>query len=113
MTIWPASQLKVNLTPKQVESFESRYEVDNYGCWIWDGPPTHNGYGLWTVNGYQTSAHRLSYLAFVGDIPSGMVVHHRCEVRKCVNHDHLELLTVKQHRDTYPHGLDAERQLRQ
>ena len=55
------------------------------GCWIWDGALNANGYGIATGG----LAHRIAYEAYVGPIPDGMNVNHRCDVRRCVNPDHL------------------------
>lgn len=60
----------------------------NSGCWLWDNPSDSNGgYGMLTG----LLAHRASYTAFVGAIPSGKVVMHKCDTRACVNPDHLVL----------------------
>jgi hypothetical protein len=48
------------------------------------------GYGRISVAKNATMiAHRASYRAFKGEIPDGMDVLHRCDVRPCVNPDHL------------------------
>lgn len=64
------------------------------GCWIWKRAKTSSGYGsVW--NGLTAvSTHRLSYRLFRGD-PSGFHVLHRCDVKPCINPDHLWLGTDK------------------
>jgi hypothetical protein len=75
----------------------------NSGCWLWIGTGRTNPSGLEygrLVFGSRSdgsrrsvSAHRLSYTAFKGEIPTGMNVLHKCDVPFCVNPDHLFLGT--------------------
>ena len=62
-------------------------------CWIWIASITKYGYGQFLYNGKNWKAHRFSYTIAKGDIPNGLVVDHLCRNRKCVNPDHLEIVT--------------------
>lgn len=63
-------------------------------CWIWTKSKTKDGYGVMVVNRKQYRVHRLSYQEFVGEIPSGLLVCHKCDTPLCFNPSHLFLGTV-------------------
>jgi len=63
------------------------------GCWIWMGRITKAGYGCISSHSAYRYTHRLTYEHFVGPIPEGMEIDHKCRVRSCCNPDHLEAVT--------------------
>lgn len=54
-------------------------------CWLWNGALNGSGYGTFRGRG----VHRWSYEYFIGMIPNGFEVCHRCDVRNCVRPSHL------------------------
>jgi hypothetical protein len=84
------------------EYIPTRIKIDNNGCWIWQHGKTEKGYGIMyiympgrTKKGVKRKAHRISYEAFNGPIPEGLLVCHSCDVPSCVNPEHLWLGTHK------------------
>ena len=64
-------------------------------CWIWT-LSLSEGYGQLYWNGFGGRAHRVSYQAFVGPIPAGAQVQHKCDRKDCINPKHLYLGTQAQ-----------------
>lgn len=68
-------------------------KVSTDDCWLWGRQIDSKGYGQLTNSGIRYSAHRFMYLAYRGDIPTGLEVDHICDTPRCMNPDHLQLLT--------------------
>lgn len=79
------------------------------GCWAWKGTILYTGYGQRSTSEGPRLAHRLVYEISVGPIPEGMKLDHTCHNkdktcsggwsclhRRCVNPDHLEVVTQKE-----------------
>lgn len=77
------------------ERFMSHVREDEAtGCWLWTASTNWAGYGRMVVGSRTTGrravgAHRLSHELFIGPIPEGADVCHRCDTPSCVNPSHL------------------------
>ena len=65
-----------------------RFDIDESGCWLWNGPIDRNGYGMVYSRGKNRIAHREVYLAATGTLPPEL--DHLCKRPRCVNPEHLE-----------------------
>ncbi|MGE3608043.1 MAG: HNH endonuclease [Bacteriovoracaceae bacterium] len=64
-----------------------------FGCWNFSGSLSKAGYGKTYFNGKHSEVHRVVYKILNGNIRKGLDVSHDCDNPKCVNPNHLRLLT--------------------
>jgi hypothetical protein len=74
--------------------FMAKITATSDGHWRWDGARSPQDYGFFDG----TTAHRVAWKLFRGEVPEGMEVHHLCLTRWCVNPEHLALLTISENR---------------
>lgn len=69
-------------------------------CHLWTGPDSGNGrgggYPRMALDGQTVAVHLVAWTNEHGFIPGKKQLDHRCRHRRCVNHEHLELVTHKQ-----------------
>jgi len=76
------------------EQFKARIErIPGIDCWIW-AKVSDSGYGYLYINYHQYLAHRYAWELYRGPIPEGLWILHKCDIKSCVNPDHLYLGTL-------------------
>ena len=78
---------------QKIEVSETQFH-EGTPCWIWQAyihPVT--GYGQFRYNDRLSNPHRFAYEYFVGTIPEGEEIDHKCHIRACANPIHLRTLT--------------------
>jgi hypothetical protein len=100
----------IETQPGRSMSLEQRIlsRIDRRGaddCWLWTDRITEAGYATYGVPGTTAFVHRWMYQRFVGPIPDGAELDHRCHSddkrcpggpcvhRRCVNPQHLEAVS--------------------
>lgn len=71
------------------ERLLEKCSVESNGCWLFTGYNDELGYGIIAYKGSANKAHRISWLVHNGNIPQGKNVLHKCDVRNCINPEHL------------------------
>jgi hypothetical protein len=99
------------LGTRKKRDWSKYYTVDAVtGCWDWcKAIYQGTGYGAVWYEGHMQGAHVVFYRLFVGSIPEGYTLDHKCRRRSCVNPDHLEPVT---HAINVQRGMHCQKRLR-
>ena len=92
-----ATSAALQWNPTWADRFDS-YVVLTDDCWIWIGyVDPEDGYGRFKAGGVARRAHRLAYARAYGPLDEDRIVDSWCNNRRCVNPEHLKLVTYAEH----------------
>ena len=107
--------LLAGFTEGQLRKLRTRFDAKwtpepHTGCHLWFAALNTSGYGVVGLRkgGNAVYAHRLAYEMVHGAIAAGMDLDHKCNVRACVNPDHLEPVP---HRENMRRGVERRNPL--
>lgn len=82
----------------EYDRFKEKYRVcEDTGCWNWTGAVNPSGYGEFKpYRKSPTNAHRWFYAFLNGPIPPELHCDHLCRNRKCVNPNHIEVVSQRE-----------------
>ncbi len=86
------SELKIKLADR---TMNIKGPIDDSPCLIFLGSTNDSGYGSISFGARTYGAHVASYLVNVGDVPDGLCVLHRCDIRTCTEPTHLFLGSIQ------------------
>lgn len=66
------------------------------GCIEVVGHDNGHGYGRFEINKRQHRAHKIVWECLIEKVPTGLVLDHLCRNKKCVNPEHLEVVSIKE-----------------
>jgi hypothetical protein len=87
--------LPLSLTPEEFERFWGKVDASGT-CWTWIAGLIPQGYGSFWLRGKTRRSHKVAYESVVGPVPDGLVLDHICRNRRCVNPDHLRVVTHRE-----------------
>ena len=91
------SQTRTGRVLVDIERFFAKVSPEpNSGCWLWEGVLNCWGYGQFSINSHPYAAHRFAYALFIGPIPIGYDLDHRCRTRACCNPSHVRPVTKRE-----------------
>lgn len=97
---WIKGEARQYVFPHSHKPSTPQYAVEDRGyktpCWIWQWQTNDGGYAKGRVDGEYGLVHRLLYQRKHGPIPDNLPLDHLCEVRPCINPEHLEVTTSKE-----------------
>ena len=97
------STLTINLPLKiRARNWDKRFwsQVEKTEtCWTWKGAIDSYGYGVFQLSYPErktVKAHRTAYELMAGPIPTELTVDHTCVNAKCVNPNHMDIVSASE-----------------